>query len=468
MSAARSNLLIISDLHLGDDLKPGVVGYLKRVVRLERELEAFLTHYTTHRLGGRPWRLVVNGDMVDFLGVCLLPTKDDLHDASTTPVELEWGLGSHPRAARAKMEKVLERHAGVFRALAGFVAAGHAVDIVVGNHDAEFHWEVVQTTFKSGVAAHAPKADAARVAEGIRFHPWFYFEEDVAWVEHGHQYDAYCSFDYVLQPAAAPDEELVMNVGAAMQRFVSNRSGYVEGQEHWGAIDYLRWGASLGWSGLSRLARGFGRGCYEVITVWRRFRLPEASAARREAHGRRLRELAEQFRLSEDTLQAIDALRQSPVFANLARVLMALMLDKLLLGATAAFLALVFFAALPWTWALGSVGIVLGGSTVIAGKLGRARDPIDVGPALRHVTRELARKVKARFFVFGHTHTAQALPMDGGAWYLNTGTWMPPEGVHAAEMRAFTHVMIRHEADGPHAALCEWRDGESREVAKAG
>src|SRR5690349_1842233 len=127
MSTDRANLLIISDLHLGDDLRPGV-GFLRHIVRLERELEAFLTHYTSHRMGDRPWRLVVNGDMVDFLGICLLPGKDASGKDAARPDEAEYGLGTHPTAARAKMVRVLERHAGVFRALAGFVAAGNDVE----------------------------------------------------------------------------------------------------------------------------------------------------------------------------------------------------------------------------------------------------------------------------------------------------------------------------------------------------
>src|SRR5689334_321198 len=79
LSERRANLLIISDLHLGEDLRPGLgAGSLKHMVRLERELENFFLHYTSTRLGNRPWRLVINGDMVDFLGVCLLPSKAEI------------------------------------------------------------------------------------------------------------------------------------------------------------------------------------------------------------------------------------------------------------------------------------------------------------------------------------------------------------------------------------------------------
>jgi UDP-2,3-diacylglucosamine pyrophosphatase LpxH len=460
----KVNLLIISDLHLGDDLKPGL-GFLRHVVKLERELESFLSHYTNVRLpGGQPWRLVINGDMVDFLGVCLLPTEAELAEGEHTPVELEYGVGSHPRAARAKMQKVLTRHEGVFRALARFVAAGNFLDIVVGNHDAEFHWPVVQDTFRGGVAALVDEGDRDAVRRAIAFHPWFYFEEDVAWVEHGHQYDAYCSFDYVLHPADDKGYGLVPVVSASLQRYVSNQSGYVEGQELWSSpADYIKWGLSLGTRGLARLTRGFYLASAEAIAVWRRLRRPERAADRHGAHRRRLKELADQFRVSEETLLAVHALRREPVSSNLWRVLGALMLDKLLLVAGTMFLALVSLAALPWTWSLGLVSATVAGSTALSRRLSQTREPVDASPAIYRVSQELARRVKARFFVFGHTHDPKAVPLEGGGWLYNTGTWMPA-GAQAAH--AFTHLMIRHEHDGPRAMLCQWRDGESRELGR--
>src|ERR1700757_4733256 len=76
------NILVISDLHLGEDLRPGGanVSYLRHLATLERELEKFLAHYSAHRLDGRPWRLVVNGDMVDFMSVMILPEAEQVTD----------------------------------------------------------------------------------------------------------------------------------------------------------------------------------------------------------------------------------------------------------------------------------------------------------------------------------------------------------------------------------------------------
>ena len=72
------NLLIVSDLHLSEglDAKTG------RYSRLEDFLfdDAFARFLRYHeevrrqpRFGGRPWLLLVNGDMFDFLQVVSLP-----------------------------------------------------------------------------------------------------------------------------------------------------------------------------------------------------------------------------------------------------------------------------------------------------------------------------------------------------------------------------------------------------------
>ncbi len=136
------NLLVISDLHLGEDLKPfsaegeNPVSWLRHVVKLERALEAFLEHHTWNRQDGRPWRLIVNGDMVDFLSVCLLPTDGDGSDDD----ERQFGVGTHALAAVRKIESVAKRHASIFQRLSAWIAAGHELHVVLGNHDVEFHW----------------------------------------------------------------------------------------------------------------------------------------------------------------------------------------------------------------------------------------------------------------------------------------------------------------------------------------
>ena len=206
------NILVISDLHLGEDLRPGGanVSYLRHLATLERELEKFLQHYTAHRLDGRPWRLVVNGDMVDFMSVMILP--EDKAEEGDDEEDRLYGLGFGERQSQKKMERVIARHQGVFKRLGEFVAAGNELVIVVGNHDVEFHYPSVQRTLVEWlcglvVGMGADERRALAFAERISFCPWFYYEEDLIYIEHGHQYDEYCSFDYLLHPVAPESAE---------------------------------------------------------------------------------------------------------------------------------------------------------------------------------------------------------------------------------------------------------------------
>src|ERR1700748_2729053 len=117
------NILVISDLHLGEDLRPGGanVSYLRHLVKLERELEAFLVHYSSHQRDGRRWRLVVNGDMVDFMSVMILPEVAAQVEEGDEEDRL-YGLGFGERQSQKKMERVIARHPGVFEKLRQFVA----------------------------------------------------------------------------------------------------------------------------------------------------------------------------------------------------------------------------------------------------------------------------------------------------------------------------------------------------------
>lgn len=459
------NLLIISDLHLGEDIKSANPGYLRHVVKLERELEAFLAHYTVSRIDDRPWRLVINGDMVDFLGICLLPRDGEFAPEDMTPEDHVYGIGSKPKAARAKMLRVLERHPGVFRALGRFVAAGNKLEIVVGNHDVEFHWPVVQETFRQGVSALCAEGEVEAIQANITFHPWFYFEENVAWIEHGHQYDDYCSFDYVLNPVCATDEnDIMMNVGAAGLRYVTNQisSGYHADQEKWSMWKYVTWTFAQGREGASRITRGFFHFSSRMLGQWRKFsKTPHAFEARRPRHLERLRQLSAQVKLSEETLTAVDELRRKPAITSLAKVLGVLMLDRLALIAVSMLAMLVFVLSLPWTWAIAAVAGVLTAATLTNRALHKQRADVDPEPKMKLVTETLRKMVRAPFVVFGHTHNPIAQPLSDGGMYYNTGSWFAPDE-HFVPI-SFTHLMIRHEAGGPKAALCQWRDGESRE-----
>ena len=306
------NILVISDLHLGEDLRPGGanVSYLRHLAKLERELEKFLAHYTAHRLDDRPWRLVVNGDMVDFMSVMILP--EDLPEEGDDDEDRLYGLGFGERQSQKKMERVIARHQGVFKRLGEFVAAGNELVIVVGNHDVEFHYPSVQRTLVEwlcGLVLGMGADEAARTAfaDRISFCPWFYYKEQVIYIEHGHQYDEYCSFDYLLHPVETASRRdlnkksrIALSVAHAGMRYFANQIPDYDPHtaEHWGFGDYMKWAWAQGLRGGLRLAYCYGLLVWRVVELW--YSLRGVEVERRELHHERLRELSAHLQMSED------------------------------------------------------------------------------------------------------------------------------------------------------------------------
>ena len=468
----KDNILVISDLHLGEDLSPATTDAVTRQLEIsERQLIDFLRYYTHRRKNGLPWRLVINGDMVDFLQVCVLPNDERLANKRTNidADERVHGLRRRPEVARVKMAAVVQRHQNVFRALALFIANGNAVDVICGNHDIEFHWPVVQEAFREGIvnAYREVHSDAsAQSVTGIRdkisFHPWFYYEPGVVWIEHGHQYDACCSFEHCLEPTSPTGEHIAPNIDSAGLRYVTNQ--IVEAEPHaqaeWSMLGHMRFAFGLGARGLIRLA-----GCYylfalAMLRVWKGYSpWSKANKRQNEDHHAQMKDLAQKWQIPFRTLRQVDDLRRRPVVTHLRRLLGVLMLDTaliytgMILGIVGMF---VVFSPMP---ALVGTGLIIAGARVLHRRADRVR-VINPEVTMRLIPERILRHVDARFVLFGHTHEPLCDHLGEDKWHFNTGTWMPTG--KPGLLRSFTHVVIEQHEHGPSAQLCQWRDGASR------
>lgn len=502
--SSTHNILVISDLHLGEGLTPGETSQLSHDLRLaERQLVAFLRRYTNRRADGRPWRLVINGDMVDFLGVQMFPapdvgdaddgttdgitdratddTADDTADDTTddtTDDERRYGLDRRRDAACARVEAVIAHHQPFFRALAGFLAAGNAVEITCGNHDTELYWPEVQRAMADGIvhswlsvpaSSRLGAASARAIRERLRFHAWFFHEPGVAWIEHGHRYDECCSYAYHLHPVDETGDAIGKNVDAAAMRYLSNSlPERAHGSEEWSAVGYLRFALGMGVTGAWKMARGYYQFSASLLRAWWAARQARQTD-HPTVHRQRLTALSAQWSLSTETLTAVDRLGMPPVVSNLRRLAAVLMLDKVLLcmlGLLVVIAAAIWFPL--WTLPFASAAVAIGVHRVIAW-LTRDRSVNPTQP-LSAVPAEILEQVDARFVVFGHTHRPVARRIPGPSrgrdrtddtWYFNTGTWVPSgkQGL----MGSFTHAVIRSTPDGRvHGQLCQWRDGASR------
>jgi UDP-2,3-diacylglucosamine pyrophosphatase LpxH len=464
----QRNILVISDLHLGEDLRPGVanVSYLRHLVKLERELQAFLVYHTQNRLEGKPWTLVVNGDMVDFMSVMILPEEGALNGDEEDKL---YGLGFGEQQSQKKLEKVIVRHQGVFGKLAEFLAAGNELVIVVGNHDFEFRYESVQRTLSewlAGLAIGARADDATRqeFASRIQFCPWFYYREDLVYIEHGHQYDEYCSFDYLLHPLAestgkkgGKKSRVALSVAHAGMRYFANQLPEYNPHtaEHWGFLNYMTWAWAQGIKGAIRLCYFYGLLVWRVVELWYALVDVDMESERLAVHQERLRGLSAHWKITEEKLVALDGLRKVPVTKRLWKLLGALFIDRVLLGALALITATLLGVHLHhWPRVVGPFLVLLAFAigNEILNRI-RLEQPSE---KLRLLPNSIRRLVNAPFIVFGHSHAPETIALDNGGTYFNTGTWASDDVRHA-----FTHLLVRPASDkeAARAELRQWREG---------
>ena len=158
---ASHNLLVVSDLHLSEGRDP-VTGLIHPNEDFFQDVPfaQFLAHHAALSRNPdatyyyqKPWRLVVNGDIFDFLQVASLPAEGDELLAVTgkqrysdlRPNERLYGLGTEEKAIVWKLEKIAAGHPLFFQAMAWFAAQPeYELILMKGNHDVEMYWSVVQ------------------------------------------------------------------------------------------------------------------------------------------------------------------------------------------------------------------------------------------------------------------------------------------------------------------------------------
>jgi UDP-2,3-diacylglucosamine pyrophosphatase LpxH len=219
------NLVILSDLHLSEGRNPVTRKFnLNEDFFFDDEFDRFLVYLEEEsQRRGKKWRLIIAGDMVDFLQITRLPenTEFDLRKS-----EQEHGLGTHPDKTIWKMKVMMDGHWVFFKGLGRFICSGNKCTIMTGNHDIEWTVPRVQAAFREEMKKYLSKEISNReevVSGQIEFCPWFYYEPGLIWVEHGNQYDGINSFDYFLFPYLPNSEELMLPSGSFFVRYLFNK-----------------------------------------------------------------------------------------------------------------------------------------------------------------------------------------------------------------------------------------------------
>ncbi len=182
MSDVVRHTYVISDLHLGGAYPvPGAgVGAFDRGFRIctrAEELIRFVDALTAKPVGAPSIELVVNGDLVDFLA-----EKDEHGDT--------WSAFTFDQvSARKKFDDIVARDRAFFDALGRFLAKGHRLVILLGNHDIELALPALRPALANAVGARlgtdfefVPGAEAYMVGDAL--------------LEHGNRYDSFNVVDH--------------------------------------------------------------------------------------------------------------------------------------------------------------------------------------------------------------------------------------------------------------------------------
>ncbi|MGD2148639.1 MAG: metallophosphoesterase [Anaerolineae bacterium] len=449
------NLLVVSDLHLGEGWDPETA----RTSRLEDFFrdDAFARFLRYHegirdqpRFGGRPWLLILNGDIFDFLQVISLPkegpplqrVKGVTHLDELCADERAHGLGTTPKESAWKLTQIARGHQRFFAALGSFLAHDNQVAVVRGNHDVDLHWERVRACFveetfqayerqrqQEGVG---PQITLYGCRDRIRFYPWFYHELERVYVEHGGQYDVTNHFSDFQNPVSPNDPGRIdLPWGSLFVRYLFNKVEDVHpfADNVKPLTRYLSWAFRT--DPIRALEILFERSGVFLRAFW--------IAARKAASALRPRVQSapscdEMESLPAQVTRQIDSLARRQVgtawqtwVATVIRALISL-LTLLIMG--------VFIALAATTLALQrgpqTVALFHLAMAALTGLLGRGLQRALSRLLERHDLLEAAGELEqilrsaggVQYVVMGHNHQPAVEPLNG-AWYVNTGAWVP-------------------------------------------
>jgi UDP-2,3-diacylglucosamine pyrophosphatase LpxH len=454
-------------MHVGRDCKE-ITGFM-RPRRPNPEFDRAFIDFLDFYVQGREheWRLILAGDFVDFMEVVVVPGAQGFLNLNVsfevTAEERAFGLGSEAERVLVKLEKTLEYHAEFFERLARFVKLGGELVVVRGNHDVEFFWRKVEQVFRRHLADLAFRPERLDVDEAIerrnafqeriRMEPWFYYEADRIYIEHGHQYDAYCSFDHWLHPVSPTDPRHIDTpVSAfAMRYFVNLMQDFTPQVGVWTYDDYLNWMRKNGLGGVIYAAKMAFGAAYRLVIYTLLWTFGSVRHYQKE-HDKQLLDEARRFGIPPAKLAEIDDLHDVPVSRNLPELFRLLFLDRILLACAALFLVLMVLWMVDARWLELAAIALIGVGVVRVNRHLAPRRALEPGPRQHQAAARIAQILEVPLVVMGHSHGRRDADVGHQRRYVNTGCWLPPlpgrDHVEPSEPCTCTLSHLLVETDG--------------------
>lgn len=458
--ARPRRILVVSDLHLGEEVGSGDAPFVEYIAALNTEFGAFVDSL---RAAGGPTTLVIDGDSFDFIRTVVQPNPIEarlIQAQPLTPRQARLGLDSSRTYATWKLGRVIGFHRPVFEALGRFIGAGNDVVFVRGNHDVELYWPEVRAAIGDEIARHSG-LDAATASARVRFEPWFFYEPRLVYIEHGHQYDSHCSFTDLLDPVE--DEGRLIALPYALwsiRYFAPLLHGMPAAEmDSWSFVDFARWVFSQPPLRIAWALFAYFRMMLDLL-VRKSWRNTVGQPAIHARHMRRLAKLAERTQLPLELVARIDALKEQPVDERFLGITLAYYLDRILL-LFLSLLIIVVTALLPIavaTRVAAICGVLI--VTIALHEVTRRVRERRAQPRLTEKALLLSRLVDVPFVVFGHSHQAgihAAPPSRPGAapchYYLNSGHWVAR---YRGQPSRFNYVEVTAEGAVRRARLMRW------------
>ncbi|MCA9918984.1 MAG: hypothetical protein KC445_13575 [Anaerolineales bacterium] len=480
--AQQFNYLFVSDFHLSEGCNP-VNGLIHRNEDFFQDVPfaQFVAHHvklsrreTAVEYHNIPWKLVINGDIFDFLQVVSLPAegaelfgvKGVRTHAELRENDRQFGMGTSSPEIVWKITQIAKGHPLFFQALAWFVAQpGNELVLMKGNHDIELYWSDVQLRFRQllqkayedwwatavpgDTYAMLPHFDdlpealsLEAVQRKITFPPAFLYEPGLFYAEHGCQYEPANAFRNFEDPRLTPSKSF-----QDAAKFIELPSGSLFVRYFFNDVEHIHPFAD-NMKPISRYVFWLLRHAPGELTnfIWRL--LPQYLRARREVNKKLKQREHEppQAEVSDLFLKAIHDIQihtresvSSSTWQTLGRLISFLLLVLVVV-------ALMFVAVrsvalgVYWPAILAVLLAFIFGYTATG--MVQSLDHLLEGNYLFTGAGSIARLLNGgahpgygsvRYFIFGHDHAATIRllpPTDKDRphhrqWYVNTGAWVP-------------------------------------------
>lgn len=434
---AMHHIVVISDIHLCQ-LEPGEdlwMRYRQEACAPDRAIAAMIDGLLAEVSAGStpasisaappppdtaagntrdPITLDLNGDIFDFDAPRVEGGRSIFHD---DPRDEEHSV--------PLTEAILDDHPGFVDALARVLAEGHSLLFISGNHDAQMTLpgvrDVIRRRILNAAARRAGEKKPEALADRILFRAWFHLTAEGVLLEHGSQYDPYCSFHYPMDPHHRETRRVQPTLGSLATRLMTSRMGYFNPHvdvtyELSGSRYVAHWFRYYIGTKDSLLFSWF-RGSLRTFLHLAGARDPGSEAR----HRKNLEAAAIETGLPKEKLEAHAALFAPPIeLAALRRVARELWQDRLWFTLASILWAALWLLFVPHRFAAGAlIGLALFVVYEIMTPKIRVRDrwqKVDERAV------DVARVHGARAIVFGHTHHPHA-SWEGDLFVANAGSW---------------------------------------------